>query len=139
MPDPALQTSCDSCVAPSTAAWTKCILQSCLTLCDPTDCNLPGSSVHGFSRQEYWSGLPYPALGNLSDPGIEPTSLTSPALQVGSLPLVPLGKPLIVLSFTVHSTLRLWVDIADIQTHFSTSLQNANHTMKTAWKFIFIT
>ena len=33
-------------------------LQSCLTLCDPMDSTPPGSSVHGFSRQEYWSGLP---------------------------------------------------------------------------------
>ena len=35
----------------------------------------------GFSRQEYWSGLPCPPPGNLPDPGIEPTSLTSPALR----------------------------------------------------------
>ena len=35
----------------------------------------------GFSRQEYWSGLPFPSPGNLSDPGIEPRSLTSPALM----------------------------------------------------------
>ena len=34
----------------------------------------------GFSRQEYWSGLPFSPLGNLSNPGIEPVSLTSPAL-----------------------------------------------------------
>ena len=34
----------------------------------------------GFSRQEYWSGLPFPPPGNLSDPGIEPVPLTSPAL-----------------------------------------------------------
>ena len=34
----------------------------------------------GFSRQEYWSGLPGPPPGDLSDPGIEPVSLTSPAL-----------------------------------------------------------
>ena len=34
----------------------------------------------GFSRQESWSGLPYPSPGDLSDPGIEPVSLTSPAL-----------------------------------------------------------
>ena len=34
----------------------------------------------GFSRQEYWSGLPCPPPGNLPNPGIEPTSLTSPAL-----------------------------------------------------------
>ena len=36
----------------------------------------------GFSRQEYWSGLPFPPLGDLLDPGIEPMS---PALQADSL------------------------------------------------------
>ena len=34
----------------------------------------------GFSRKEYWSGLPFPPLGDLPDPGIELASLTSPAL-----------------------------------------------------------
>ena len=34
--------------------------QLCPTLSDPMDCSLPGSSVHGFSRQEYWSGVPLP-------------------------------------------------------------------------------
>ena len=37
----------------------------------------------GFSRQEYWGGLPFPSPGHLPDPGIEPRS---PALQVDSLP-----------------------------------------------------
>ena len=37
------------------------VAQSCLSLCDPKDCSLPGSSVHGFSRQEYWSGVPLPS------------------------------------------------------------------------------
>ena len=37
------------------------VAQSCLTLSDPMDCSLPGSSVHGFSRQEYWSGMPLPS------------------------------------------------------------------------------
>ena len=41
----------------------------------------------GFSRQEYWSGLPYPSPGDLPGPGIKPTSLVYPALQVDSLPL----------------------------------------------------
>ena len=36
-----------------------------------------------FSRQEYWSGLPFPTSGDLSDPGIEPASLVSPALAGG--------------------------------------------------------
>ena len=39
----------------------------------------------GFSRQEYWSGLPHPPSGVLSDPGMEPTSLTYPALAGGFL------------------------------------------------------
>ena len=55
-------------------------LQSCLTLCDPMDCSPPGSSVHGIFQQEYWGGLPCPPPGDLPDPGIEPTSLTSSAL-----------------------------------------------------------
>ena len=49
----------------------------------------------GFSRQEYWSGLPFPTSGDLPDPGIEPTSPISPALQADSLPLSYLGSPII--------------------------------------------
>ena len=45
----------------------------------------------GFSRQEYWSGLPFPSPGDLPDPGIEPGS---PALQADSLPSEPPGKPI---------------------------------------------
>ena len=40
-----------------------------------------------FSRQEYWSGLPFPSLGDLPNPGIKPTCPVSPALQADSLPL----------------------------------------------------
>ena len=58
-------------------------LQLCPTLCDPRDCSLPGSSVHGFSRQEYWSGLPFPPSEDLPDPGTEPVSPVAPALAGG--------------------------------------------------------
>ena len=44
----------------------------------------------GFSRQEYWSGLPFPSPGDLPDPRMEPRSL---ALQADSLPAEPQGKP----------------------------------------------
>ena len=54
--------------------------QSCLTLCNPMGaCQAPQSME--FSRQGYWSGLPFPSLGDLPDPGIEPRS---PALQADS-------------------------------------------------------
>ena len=47
----------------------------------------------GFSRQEYWSGSPFPPPGDLSDPGMETASPVSPALQVDSLPLSYQGSP----------------------------------------------
>jgi len=45
------------------------------------------------SRQEYWSGLPFPPPGDLLNPDIEPTSLASPALAGGFFTTVPPGKP----------------------------------------------
>ena len=66
------------------------VIQSCLTLCDPMGCGPPGFSAQGFSRQEYWSVLPFPSSRNLPDPEIKPKS---PALQEDSLPSEPLGKP----------------------------------------------
>ena len=48
----------------------------------------------GVSRQEYPSGLPYPTPGDLLDPGIEPASPATPALQVDSLHLSHGGKPI---------------------------------------------
>ena len=71
-------------------AWANVcaqLLQSCPTLCDPVDCSLPGSSVHGFSRKEYWSGLPCPPPGDHLHLGIRLTS----ALHADSLPLSQLG------------------------------------------------
>ena len=47
-------------------------------LCNPIACQAP--LFMRFQRQEYWSGLPCPPLGDLPDPGIKPTSLSSPAL-----------------------------------------------------------
>ena len=56
------------------------------------DCSPPDSSVHGILQAGIWSGLPCPPPGDLPKPGIEHASLTSPALEAGSLPLVPPGK-----------------------------------------------
>ena len=59
------------------------LLQSCLTLCDPTDCIPPGSSVHGIFQARILEWVAFPSPGDLPDPGIKPRSLTSPALASG--------------------------------------------------------
>ena len=59
------------------------VLQSCLTLCDPWTAAHQAPLSMGFSRQEYWSGLPFPPPEDLPDPGIEPASLVSPELAGG--------------------------------------------------------
>ena len=56
------------------------VTQSCPTLCDPWTVAHQAPPAVGFSRQEYWSGLPCPPPGDLPDPGIETTSLKYPAL-----------------------------------------------------------
>ena len=49
----------------------------------------------GFSRQEYWSGLPFPTPGDLPDPGVEPESPVSPVLASRFFTTEPLGSPLL--------------------------------------------
>ena len=62
------------------------------------DYHPPGSSLSmGFSRQEYWSGLPCPPPGDLPDPGIKIKSPASPALQAASLLLSYRGSPYIII------------------------------------------
>ena len=58
-----------------------------------------------FSRQEYWSGLPFLSLGDLPKPGIEPES---PALKTDALPSEPPGKPKVCLGGCQLKTLKLW-------------------------------
>ena len=53
------------------------VAQSCLTLCDPMDCSLPASSVHGIFQARILEWVAIPSPGDLSDPGIE---LGSPTL-----------------------------------------------------------
>ena len=61
----------------------------------------------GFSRQGYWSGLPCPPPGDLPDPGIEPSSLTSLALAGSLFTSKPPGKPHIVDVLVLYSFLWL--------------------------------
>ena len=67
--------------------------QSYLTLCDPMEPTRLVLLFMEFSRQEYWSGLLFPSPEDLPNPGIEPTSPASPALQTDSLRLSHWGMP----------------------------------------------
>ena len=58
------------------------VAQSCPTLCDLWTVAHQAPPSMGFSKQEYWSGLPFPSPGEFPDPGIEPRS---PALQADAL------------------------------------------------------
>ena len=55
-------------------------LQSHATLCNAMDCSPPGSSVCGILQEKHWRELPFPPPRDLPNPGMEPTSLMSPAL-----------------------------------------------------------
>ena len=68
------------------------VAQSHPTLCNPMDCTRQAPQPLEFSRQEYWSGLPFPSPGDLPSPGIEPESLVSPTLAGGFLTTEPPGK-----------------------------------------------
>ena len=59
------------------------VAKSCPTLATPWTIAFQAPLSIGFSRQEYWSGLPFPSPGDLPDPGIEPRS---PVWQANSLP-----------------------------------------------------
>ena len=63
------------CVRVCMHVCTRSVAQSCLTLCKPMDCSPPGSSVHEFSRQEYWNVLPFPPPGIFLTQGSNPCLL----------------------------------------------------------------
>ena len=57
-----------------------CACSLCPTLCDPLDCSLQGSAVHGIFQARILDGLPFPTPGDLPDPGMELAFLAPPAL-----------------------------------------------------------
>ena len=86
----------------STSLFVVCCLvaKSCPTLATPWTVARQALLSVGFSRQEYWSGLPFPFPGNLPDPGIKPMPPESSALAGGFFTTVPHRKPLVFLQFS---------------------------------------
>ena len=72
------------------------VIQSCLTLCNPMDCSPQAALSMEFSKQEYWSGLPFPPPWDLPNPRIKPRS---PAWQANSLPSEPPGEPKLLIFY----------------------------------------
>ena len=80
--------------SPGDQACMRSKLLSCVRLfATPWTAACQAPLSMGFSRQEYWSGLPCPPPGDLPNPGIEPVSLMSPALAGGFFTTVQSGKP----------------------------------------------
>ena len=69
------------------------VTQSCPTLCDPQTVAHQAPLPNEFSRQEFWSGLPFPSPGDLPNPRIKPASPMSPALAGKFFTTGPPGKP----------------------------------------------
>ena len=87
---------------------SACVLNhfSCVQLfATPCTVALQAALSTGFCKQEYWSGLPCPFPRDLPDPGIEPASAVSPALQMDSLPLSYQGNPKSTLKSTISIVL----------------------------------
>ena len=95
----------------------------CLPLCDPMDWSPPGSSMK-FSRQEYWSGLPFLSPGDLPNTEIKPRS---PVLQADSLPAEPPGKCLYVYTYVYikHCGLKFEIEITHVKKTF---IRNDSYT-----------
>ena len=70
------------------------LLQSCLTLCNPMDCNPQGFSVQGIFQVSILEWVAMSSSGNRPNPGIETASPATPSLQADSLSLSHLGSPL---------------------------------------------
>ena len=81
-----------------------CLLQSHLTLCNPLDCSPPSSSVHGISKQAYWSRLPCSPPRNVPNPGIKPVSHMSSALAGGFFTISATWEALMAMHLLIKSS-----------------------------------
>ena len=105
-------------------------VQSCLTLCDPLDCchQAPLSMI--FSRQEYWSGLPFPPPWDLPNPG---TEHASPALAGGFFPTEPPGKPIKVYYMCSNFSI-LWQSLYKVKRSVGWCYKHKFHKMNLWYK-----
>ena len=120
---------------PKNGDWVKHVLIPWLEDCMHAAFVTPWTIVRqfplsmDFSRKEYWSGLPLPTPGNLSHPGIEPTS---PELAGRSFTIIPPGKRLEGIKIEVLIRLRKWKLLSHVWL-FATSLSSPTHGLYSTW------
>ena len=128
-------------ISPFYFHWLYCIaqlLRHVPTLCNPMDCSPPGPLHMEFSRQEHFSGVPFPTPGNLPDSGIKPESLASPVLAGGCLLLGYLGCLIYPISpFYFHWAQVLLSNIR-IVTSYLLSFQYSEFSLSQCGKFILM-
>ena len=111
-------------------------LQSYLTLCSPLDrslvaCQAPLSM--GFSRQEYWSELPWPPPGDLPNTGIEPLTPVAPASQADFLPLNYQGSPWVLWQLYKYSrTVEIFLENGEIEPWMGKVTRSKSHSWEVA-------
>ena len=105
--------------------------QSCLTLCDSKDCDPPVPLSMEFSRQEYWSGLPFSSPENLPDPGTKLMSITS---VMSSYHLI-LCHPLLLLP-SIFPSIRIFSNESFLHIMRNTGLEGAQAGIKIAGRNI---
>ena len=88
--------------------WNRVLCSVVSNFAAPWTVACPAPLSWEFSRQEYWSRLPFPTPGDLSIPGIEPASPTAPVLADGCFTTVPHGKPNFNIAMATHSSALAW-------------------------------
>ena len=104
--------------------------QLCPTLCDPMDCSPQAPLSMAFSKQEYWSGLPFATLGIFLTQGLKTCLLHLLNWQAGSLPTAPSGKGSWISSNPIQDILteRLDIDAQEDKLSIEDNAQGHNRT-----------
>ena len=120
----------------------RSVTQSCLTLCDPMDCSLPGSSVHGIflARIMEWvaiSSFPaFPSFRGSSPPRNKLASPVSPVLQAESLPLSHKGRPF---TYNYYYSCLMYPTTVDVYISLMFYIKGSIlYKLLCTWKFVLI-
>ena len=115
------------------AKWSE-VARSCLTLCDPIDCSLPGPSICGIFQARVLTGLSFPSPGDLPNPGIEHRS---PTLYTDALPSEPPGKSIFCAKNSYIEKISLWemVSLSNLPKYYPYIPDGRRRERKRLWLY----